>query len=97
MHVSLGLVSALPNLVLIIAAIPSLSGHIHSENSTWLSPSILNLHRELGRRLSRNASIYFPGSPSYIDDTARWATNIESNFSVVVVPGMDQDVAATVS
>lgn len=97
MNIPLGLVSALPNLVSFIAAIPSLSGHIHSKNSSRLSPSIPNFHQELGRRLSKNASIYFPGSPSYIDDTAKWAANTESNFSVVVVPGMDQDVASTVS
>ena len=96
MRISLGLVSALLNLVSIIAAIPSLSGYIHSENFTWLSPSIPNIQQELGRRLSKNASIYFPGSPSYTNDTAKWAANTQSNFSVVVVPGIDRDVAATV-
>ena len=97
MHISLRLTLALLNLVSIIAAIPSLIGHIHSGNFTWLSPSIPNIQQELGRRLSKNASIYFPGSPSYTDDTAKWAANTQSNFSVVVVPGIDRDVAATVS
>ena len=97
MHISLRIISALLSLVSIIAATPSLIGHIRSENFTWLSPSIPNIQQELGRRLSKNASIYFPGSPSYINDTARWAANTVSSFSIVVVPGIDRDVAATVS
>ena len=97
MRILLGPVLALLNLFLVIAAIPSISGHIRSENFTWLAPSIPNVQQELGRRLSKNASIYFPGSPSYINDTAKWAANTASNFSVVVVPGIDRDVAATVS
>ena len=96
MYVSLQTISALLNLAPIIAAVPSFIGHTH-DNFTRLPPSISTVQQELGRRLSRNASIYFPGSPGYINDTERWAPNTESNFSFVVVPGIDRDVVATVS
>lgn len=96
MHVSLRVILAPLNLISIIAAIPSFIRHTRSDGFTLLPPSISTIQQELGPQLSQNASIYFPGSPGYMNDTERWATNTESNFSVVIVPGIDADVAATV-
>ena len=97
MRISLRVILALLSLIPIITAIPSFIGHTRSDSFTRLSPNISTVQQELGRRLSKNASIYFPGSPGYISDTERWAPNTESNFSLVVVPAIDRDVAATVS
>lgn len=96
MGISLRAILALLNLVRIIVATPSPIGHTLSDNFTHLSPSISTIQQELGHHLSQHASIYFPGSPSYINDTERWAPNTESNFYLVVVPAIDRDVAATV-
>lgn len=96
MGISLRAILALLNLVRIIVAIPSLIGHTRSDNFTHQPPNISTIQQELGRHLSKDASIYFPGSPGYINDTERWAPNTASNFSLVVVPAIDRDVAATV-
>ena len=96
MHISLSVISAILNLNPIILAIPSSIKYTRHNNFTQLPPSILTIQQELGRRLSRNDTLYFPGSLGYIDDTERWAPNTESNFSVVVVPGTAKDVATTV-
>ena len=98
MHHLLRSILALLDLASMIVAISPLTQDTprYSYNMTWPSPSISTIQQELGRRLSKKALIYFPGSPGYINDTARWAANTESNFSVVVVPGIDRDVAATV-
>lgn len=97
MGVFLRVFLAILNLVPILVAIPSPIGYTPSDNFTHLSPNISTIQQELGRHLSKGASIYFPGSSSYINDTERWAPNTESNFSLVVVPAIDRDVAATVS
>lgn len=97
MHTSLQVIVTLLDLVPLIAAIPSFIGHTRSDNFTRLPPSVSTYQQELGPRLSKNATLYFPNSPGYINDTERWAANTKSNFSVVVVPGTAQDVAATVS
>ena len=97
MHIHLPFISILLNLGPIAAAILSSVRQARDDNSTRLQPNISTIQQELGRRLSKNASLYFPGSPGYINDTDRWAANTESNFSVVVVPGIDRDVAVTVS
>lgn len=96
MHTSLQVIVTLLDLVPLIAAIPSFIGHTRSDNFTRLPPSVSTYQQELGPRLSKNATLYFPNSPGYINDTERWAANTKSNFSVVVVPGTAQDVAATV-
>ena len=93
----LPLILVLLPLVPSISAIPSLTQYIRTDNFTWLSPSDSTIQQELGRHLSKNASIYFPGSPTFLNDTQKWAANTESNFSAVVVPATDRDVAATVS
>ena len=84
LQVMLGLFSLVP----IIAAIPS--------SITYTLPNISTIQQQLGPHLSKNASLFFPGSTGYVSDTERWASNTESDFSVVVVPGTDKDVAATV-
>ena len=70
---------------------------MRSDDFTALPPSISTIQQELGRRLSKGALLYFPNSPGYINVPTRWAAESESNFSVVVVPAIDLDVAATVS
>ena len=91
------IILAFVNLLPIIAAIPSFIGHTRRDTFTRLSPNISIIQQELGRGLSKDAVIYFPGSPGYVNDTEKWAANTESSFSIVVVPAIDRDVAATVS
>lgn len=97
MHIPLQLITVLLNLGPIAATILSSVRKARNDDFTQLQPNMSTIQQELGRRLSKNASLYFPGSPGYINDTDRWAANTESNFSVVVVPGIDRDVAVTVS
>lgn len=97
MHISLQVIPALLNLLPLIAAIPSSLGHTRRDDITALPLSVSTIQQELGRRLSKDALLYFPNSPGYINDTTRWAAQTDSNFSVVMVPAIDRDVAATVS
>lgn len=90
-------IPTLHSLVPLIAAIPSSIRHTRSDKFTPLPPSISTLQQEPGRRLSKYASLYFPNISGYINDTERWAAETKSNFSVIVVPAIDRDVAATVS
>ena len=87
---------AIVNLLLIIAAIPSPIGLLVVIVLLDCHRAYATIQQELGRRLSKYASIYFPGSHGCINDTKKWAANTKSNFSVIVVPAIDQDVAATV-
>ncbi len=61
-----------------------------------LPPSKSTVQLELGPRLSKGASLYFPNSSDFADYTERWSTSTESDFAVVVVPAMNRDVAETV-
>ena len=97
MYVSLQIILALLNFMVIIAAIPSSFRHARQDNFTWLPPNMSTVQQELGHRLSKNASIYFPGSPDYANATEWWAVNDSPRFSIVVVPGVDRDIAVTVS
>ena len=64
---------------------------------TPLSPRSSTVQLELGPLLSKNASIYFPNSAQFANLTERWSAAVDPNFAVVVVPGVAEDVAATVS
>jgi hypothetical protein len=64
-----------------------------------ISPLTLNaaqILRELGPMLSSNASIYFPGSSEFANATERWSAFRGPSIRVVIEPGTDDDVAATV-
>ncbi|MCJ1478900.1 hypothetical protein MMC13_007584 [Lambiella insularis] len=55
------------------------------------------MQKDLGSQLSRTASLYFPGSSGFDNGTSRWnAYGEPKNISVVVEPGVDEDVAVTV-
>ena len=64
---------------------------------TPLSPRSSTVQLELGPFLSKNASIYFPNSAQFANLTQRWSAAVDPNFAIVVVPGVAEDVAATVS
>ena len=63
---------------------------------TPLWPRSSTVQLELGPLLSKNASIYFPNSAHFANLTQRWSAAVDVNFAVVVVPGIAEDVAATV-
>ena len=65
-------------------------------NTTPASPSQSDLETELGSSLSKNASLYFPGSSQFTNLTARWTENITPDFVVSVEVGTEEDVATTV-
>lgn len=51
---------------------------------------------ELQNKLSSSAKIYYPNSTEFNDASARWSLLDEPKVNVVVVPGTENDVAATV-
>lgn len=51
---------------------------------------------ELGGSLSSEAQILFPDSAEFVARTARWSNLSPPRFTAVVVPGNQEDVAATV-
>ncbi|UNI13777.1 hypothetical protein JDV02_000487 [Purpureocillium takamizusanense] len=52
--------------------------------------------KELGKQLSANAKIYWPGSPEFEKATVRWSALQAPTVNVVVVPATEQDVSVTV-
>lgn len=52
---------------------------------------------QLGKKLSKSAKIYCPGSPEFEKATTRWSVLDAPKVNIVVVPGTEQDVAKTVS
>lgn len=52
---------------------------------------------QLGKKLSKSAKIYCPGSPEFEKATTRWSVLAAPKVNIVVVPGTEQDVARTVS
>lgn len=86
----------LSSLAIRITAVPLVLRRVPSGFSP-LPPSKSTVQLGLGPRLSKGASIYFPNSPDFTNYTERWSTSTESDFAVVVVPAVDQDVAETVS
>ena len=67
-----------------------------NDQSLSVSSSISLVQSQLGPCLSKNATLYFPNSPNYPNLTERWSLSSKSDFAVVLVPGVDNDVAATV-
>ncbi|KAI1423279.1 FAD binding domain protein [Xylaria sp. FL1777] len=51
---------------------------------------------ELGARVSSGTQIFLPGSPEYSQATTRWSAFNSPEFNVVVVPGVESDVAEIV-
>jgi len=51
---------------------------------------------QLGKKLSKSAKIYCPGSPEFEKATTRWSVLAAPKVNIVVVPGTEQDVAKTV-
>ena len=65
-------------------------------NMTPVAPSQAEIMYELGPMLSREASIYFPGSRDFGNATERWNAYVAPDIRVVVEAGNDDDVALTV-
>ena len=66
------------------------------ENMTPITLTQAQIMYGLGPMLSRKASILFPGSLDFAKATDRWDAYIAPDIRVVVEPGSDDDVAATV-
>lgn len=60
------------------------------------SPSPKHIQNNLGPQLSKNASIYFPGSAQFADGASRWSTYDSPNISVVVEVANADDVSKTI-
>ena len=61
------------------------------------TPSTSKIQAELGLKLCKGASIYFPNSPEFGEYTTRWSTASEGDILVVIVPACEKDVATAVS
>lgn len=83
------------NLLTLVTAIPAAIRRT-SCDINQLPPNVSTIQLEIGRQLSKNASIYFPGSPDYLNLTTRWSAITESKFAIVVEVAVAADVAATV-
>ena len=67
-----------------------------ADQSSSISTSVSLVQGQLGPRLSKHAALYFPNSPKYANLTERFSLSAKSDFAVVMVPGVENDVAATV-
>ena len=61
------------------------------------TPSTSKIQAELGPKLCKGGSIYFPSSPEFGNYTTRWSTAAEGDILVVVIPKCEKDVATAVS
>ena len=61
------------------------------------TPSTSRIQAELGPKLCKGGSIYFPSSPEFGNYTTRWSTATEGSYLVVIVPACEKDVATAVS
>ena len=52
---------------------------------------------QLGKKLSKSAKVYCPGSAEFEKATTRWSVLDAPKVNIVVVPGTEKDVATTVS
>ena len=57
----------------------------------------IQVHQELGHRLSSEAEIYFSHDPEFSNYTARWNKGTAPDIAVVVVPASKEDVTKIVS
>lgn len=60
------------------------------------TPNILQIQADLGPKLSEAASLYFPGSPEFGNQTERWSAATESDVLIVVVARCEKDVETAV-
>ena len=98
MHSTLNFVVFVLELFFQLAASGSLPD-VLKRNSSQIPPSTLNvstIESELGPRLSKTASIHFPNNPDFSNLTETWSSATGSDFAVVVIPAIDEDVAETV-
>ncbi|KAI8411283.1 hypothetical protein FOFC_07877 [Fusarium oxysporum] len=51
---------------------------------------------QLGKKLSKAAKIFFPGSNEFLQASTRWSVLEVPKVNIVVVPGTEKDVAETV-
>lgn len=66
------------------------------EDTTALAPSAASVQQDLGRLLSKGATLYFPGSPQFANATSRWSAYAEPKIAVVVEATTAEDVSTTV-
>jgi hypothetical protein len=50
---------------------------------------------QLGKKLSKSAKIYCPGSAEFEQATTRWSVLEAPKVNIVVVPGTEEDVVKT--
>ena len=98
MHtISSALVTAITLFAQLAEQIPFALKRLPSDDqSPSVSSTIFLVQSQLGPRLSNHATLYFPTSANYANLTERWSLSTKSDFAVVMVPGVDNDVAATV-
>lgn len=65
-------------------------------DTTALAPSVSSVQQDLGRLLSKGATLYFPGSLQFANATSRWSAYAEPQIAVVVEPTTAEDVSTTV-
>ena len=98
MHtISSSLVVAVSLFAQLALQIPLTLKRLPSDDQSFsISARISVVQSQLGPRLSKLAALYFPSSPRYANLTERWSLSSKSDFAVVMVPGVDKDVTATV-
>ena len=80
----------------LVAWFPSTSATPIELTVREVTPSASKIQADLGPKLCKGASIYFPSSPEFGEYTERWSTEAEGDILVVVVPGCQKDVATVV-
>ena len=62
-----------------------------------LTPTPSSIQANLGARLAKTSTLYFPSNPEFGEYTERYSTASEGDILMVVVPGCEEDVATTAS
>ena len=60
------------------------------------TPNILQIQADLGPKLSKGASLYFPSSPEFASHTERWSAATEGDVLIVVEARCEKDVETAV-
>ncbi|KAK3934355.1 hypothetical protein QBC46DRAFT_368250 [Diplogelasinospora grovesii] len=87
---------------LVLALLPALVAGVITPRYFQRAPftrrdlNVTSVETELGALLSPNATILGPGDPSFANTTVRYSTYAVPDIEVVVVPGIESDVAVTV-
>lgn len=79
----------------VIRAIPYPFNEARTD-TTYLYPREVEVAQELGPQLSKNASIFTSSSSQWKSVTERWQALTSPQFSLVVEPGVESDVAKIV-